>query len=128
MNPLEATWFEVVTDAFNAEQWYQSFHVTTVTFIFLLGEIRGDIFHLNTRMRKAVAPERCLALSLYYLASTAEYRIVAHLFHVSTSVACRNIKAVCEAIDRRFFIPIKFLQGADLINQVFPRFFWTQRR
>ena len=22
MNPLEAAWFEVVTDAFNAKQWY----------------------------------------------------------------------------------------------------------
>ena len=101
-----------------------------MTFSFLLGEIRGDLFHLNTRMRKAVAPERRrrLALSLYYLASTAKYRTVANLFDVSTSVACISIKAVCEAIDRRFFIAIKFLQGAELINQGFPRFLWTQRR
>ena len=49
---------------------------------------------------------------------------MAHLFDVSTSVACISIKAVCEAIDRRFFIAIKFLHAADLVNQVFPRFFF----
>lgn len=48
---------------------------------------------------------------------------MAHLFDVSTFVACISIKDVYEAIDRRLFIAITFLQGADLINQVFPRIF-----
>ena len=92
MNPREATWFEMVTDTFNDKQWYQNFRVTKVTFTFLLDEIRGDISRQNTTMRKAVPPERRLALTLYYLASTAEYRTVAHLFGVSTSFVCIALK------------------------------------
>ena len=30
MNPREATWFEMITDTFNDEQWYQNFRVTKV--------------------------------------------------------------------------------------------------
>ena len=45
-------------------------------------------------MRQAISARRRLAIVLYYLSSTAEYRTIANLFGVSTSFVCSCIKEV----------------------------------
>ena len=55
-------------------------------------------------MRKAVPARKKLAMILYYLASTSEYRTIANLFGVSKAFLCNSIKDVSCAI-------IKSLQG-----------------
>lgn len=72
-------WFEMVMAAYNENQWYENFRVTKTTFMFTLDEIRVDITRQDTVMSNAISAERRLALSLYYLASTAEFRTIAHL-------------------------------------------------
>ena len=59
-------------------------------------------------MRKEVTPNRRLAITLYYLASTSEYRTIANLFGVSTTIVCTCIKDVCEAITRRMASVISY--------------------
>ena len=39
-------------------------------------------------MRKAAMPNRRLAIALYYLATTAEYRTTGYLFGVSVAFVC----------------------------------------
>lgn len=78
-------------------------------------EIRDDITRQDTVMRKAISAERRLALTLYYLASTAEYRTLAHLFDVSNSFVCNCIKDVCDAVNRLSQM-IDFPQGRTLFK------------
>ena len=111
-------WYDLVTVVFSDEQWYQNFRVTKATFRFVLEEIREQVCRRDTTMRKSVPAERRLALTLYYLASTAEYRTIAHLFGVSTSFVCICIKDVCEAINKRLSRVIKFQHGEELVQVI----------
>jgi len=77
---------------------FSNFRVTRGTFTCILHEIGDEISQQNTPMRKAVKPNRQLAIALYYLASTAKYRTVGNLFGVSVAFACACIREVCEAI------------------------------
>ena len=113
-----AIWYDVVTVVFSDEQWYNNFRVTRATFTFILEEIREQVSRRDTTMRKSIPAERRLALTLYYMASTAEYRTIAHLFGVSTSFVCICIKDVCEAINERLSKVIKFPQGEELVQVI----------
>ena len=106
----------MVTLSFDEKQWYDDFRVTKATFTYLLNVMSGDISRQDTTMGKAISADRRLALTLYYLASTAEYRTIAHLFGVSTPFVCMCIKDVCKAINRRFARVISFPQGDDLVQ------------
>ena len=67
-------------------------------------------------MRKAISTEIRLALSLYYLASTAELRAIAHLFGVSTSFVRICVKEVSEAVNQKLSGIIIFPQHDDLVQ------------
>ena len=83
MHPHSFAWFDMVEASFPDELWYSNFRVTSGTFTYILHEIYDDISRQDTPMRKAVTPNRRLAIFLYYLASTAEYRTIANVFGVS---------------------------------------------
>ena len=53
-------------------------------FEYILQEISKDITHQDTPMREADTPNRRLAITLYYLASTSKYRTTANVFGVTT--------------------------------------------
>ena len=104
MNPKSDDWFTMVDSTFTQEQWYENFRVTKNTFTFILSEIEHDIARHDTPMWKAVPARKKLAMILYCLASTSEYRTIASLFGVSKAFLCNSIKDVSCAI-------IKSLQG-----------------
>ena len=53
-------------------------------FEYIEQEISEDITRQDTPMREADTPNRRLAITLYYLASTSEYRTTANAFGVTT--------------------------------------------
>lgn len=114
MRPHSLAWFDMVEELFTEEQWYSNFRVTKGTFTYILQEIQGYISRQDTLMRRAVTAERRLALTLYFLASTAEYRTIANLFGVSVSFVCNVIKQVCGAIYNRMSSAISFPSGENL--------------
>ena len=118
MHPRSQVWFEMVDDAYNDELWYANFRVTKGTFEFILSKIEQDIVHHNTRLREAVSAKRRLAVTLYYLASTAEYRTIGNLFGVSRSFVCQCIQEVCRAIAKTFPTVISFPKADDLLKVI----------
>jgi len=91
MYPRSLAWFEMV-DLKTSE-----LILAKGTFIRnILNEIVDDLTYKDTTMRKAVSAKCRLALTMYYLASTAEYRTIANLFGVSTAFVCICIKKVCD--------------------------------
>ena len=67
-------------------------------------------------MRKAISAEPRLVLTLYYVASTAEFRTIAHLFGVSTSFVCICVKEVSEAVNQKLSGIKNFPQDDDLVK------------
>ena len=111
-------WFDMVEESFTAEQWYENFRIRKETFLFILNKISEDITRQDTSMRKAISARRRLAITLYYLASTSEYRTIANLFGVSVSFVCNCVKEVCEAIRRYFSNVIRFPTGVELMQVI----------
>ena len=118
MHPHSFAWFDMVEASFPDELWYSNFRVTRGTFAYILHEICDDISRQDTPMRKAVTPNRRLAITLYYLASTAEYRTIANLFGVSVAFVSTCIKEVCEAISNKMASAISFPSGDNLLKVI----------
>jgi hypothetical protein len=103
----------MVDDTYNDKLWY-----TKETFTFILRKVEPEIAHENTHLREAVSAKRRLAVTLYYLASTAEYRTIGNLFGISRSFVCQCIKEVCHAIAKQFPNAISFPKGDDLLRVI----------
>ena len=88
----------------------------TKTFEFILDKIQREISRKITPMRDPVTAKRRLALTLYYLSSTAEYRTVANLFGVPRSFVCQCVREVSLAIIKHFPKVITFPKGDDLLE------------
>jgi len=101
-HPLDSfTWFDMVGASFPDELWYSNLRVTRGTFPYILREIGDETSRQDIPMRKAVTPNRRLAIALYHQAPTADYRTIGKLFGVSVAFVCTCIKEVCEAIRNR---------------------------
>lgn len=64
-------------------------------------ELCGMVKHLekaDTNYRKAIPIEKRVAIALYALGSSAEYRTIGNLFGVSNSSVCRIVKEFCVAV------------------------------
>ena len=88
MRPNSDDWFILADSTFKREQWYENFRDTRDTSTIILNEIEHDIAKQDTPMRKAVPTRKKLAMTLYYFASTAEFRTIANLFGVSRAFLC----------------------------------------
>ena len=78
-------WEDVVCGSFSSEQWLENFRMSRSTFQYLCDELRSMTEREDTRLRKAVPTEKRVALTLWFFATGADYRTIAHLFGVSKS-------------------------------------------
>ena len=91
-------WEYVVKSTFTPEDWLQNFRMSQCTFMYLCDEVRSSIEKSDTDMRRAVPTDMRVALTLWFLATGADYRTISHLFGVSKSTVCLVSKDVCSAI------------------------------
>ena len=80
-----SVWFDMVERTFTDKEWYDNFRVSKETFEYIVFEIENEIARKDTRIRKAIPSRKRVAIALYYLGSTAEYRTIANLFGVFSS-------------------------------------------
>jgi hypothetical protein len=76
-------WFLLEDKFYTDVQWYENFRVTKQTFDFVVNVIENDIKRKTTILRKPVSVQKSVAVTFYFLSSTAEYRTIANLFGVS---------------------------------------------
>ena len=72
--------------------------MSQATFVYVCDEIRSIIEKEDTVMRKSIPVEQRVALTLWFLATNADYRTIGHLFGVSKPTVCVVTKEVCAAI------------------------------
>ena len=78
-------WEDVVCGSFTSEQWLENFRMSRSTFQYLCDKVRSMIEREDTRLRKAVPTDKRVAITLWFFATGADYRTIAHLFGVSKS-------------------------------------------
>ena len=83
---------------FTQNDWIENFHMSQCTFSYLCDELRSSIEKNETEMRKAIPTDVCVALTLWFLATGADYRTIGHLFGVSKSTVCLVSKEVSSAV------------------------------
>ena len=83
------------------KQWYGNFHLSKGTVLYIVNEVEDDITHTDSKLWKAFPAFQRVALTIYFMASTAEYRSETNLFEVSRSFVSLCAKEVCQAIVRR---------------------------
>ena len=93
--------------------------MSKATFGTLCEALRQQTEKQDTTFRRCIPLEKRIAIVLFTLATTAEYRTVANLFGVSKSSVCLIVKEVCASItgvlSKRF---IRIPQGADMYNNM----------
>ena len=83
MLPRSSNWWEgIVLNNFGQHDWMQNFRMSKESFHYLCDQLRGVLEKQTTRLRKPLTVEQRVAITLWILATTSEYRTVAHLFDV----------------------------------------------
>lgn len=118
VRPSNQAWFDMADTQFDEQQWYENFRVTRDTFQFILNGIGREITRRNTPMRIAISARRRLAIVLYYLSSTAEYRTIANLFGVSISFVCSCIKEVSAVIVQKMKTMFITIPKGEEVNEI----------
>ena len=67
-------------------------------FDYLCNKLKTVLFRQNTHLRKAISVEQRVAITLWCLATTCEYRTIAHLFGIGRSTLCGIVHETCDAI------------------------------
>lgn len=111
--------WEYINQTFTEEDWIENYRVSRNTFLYLCNELRPTIQRQNTRMRQAIKVEHRVAITLWCLATCAEYRSIGHLFGVARSTVCVIVHNTCSAIvDVLLSRYIQFPIGAHLGNVI----------
>ncbi|XP_069384517.1 uncharacterized protein [Paralichthys olivaceus] len=90
-------------EAFDDEEWKAQFRVSRSTFDFLLELIGPAIKRRKTNYRVPIEPGRRLAITLWWLARSGEYRSIADMFGVGIATVCNIVRQVACAIVERLF-------------------------
>ena len=78
--PRSSNWWEdIVLNNFNDHDWMQNFRMSKQSFQYLCDQLKGVLEKQTTRLRKPLAVEQRVAITVWILATTSEYRTVTHL-------------------------------------------------
>ena len=95
------------------------------SFYYLCDQLKHLLEKQTMKLRKPLSVEQRVAIILWVLATTVEYRTVAHLFGVARSTVCVVVHETCEAIVSRL-LPVYILfptseQLADVVKGLPPQ-------
>ena len=83
---------------FTDYDWLENFRMSRATFQYLCTQLRPAIERRDTRLRRAITVEHRVAITLWCLATPAEYRTIAHLFGIARSTVCEITHETVDAI------------------------------
>jgi hypothetical protein len=80
-----------VLETYNDQQWLYNF-------VNLCRELEPHLKPNESFVRAHVDVKKQVAIAIYLLGSSAEYRTIENLFGVSTSTVCKVVHMVCDAM------------------------------
>ncbi len=96
--PRSSEWFNMAITTFSDKEWRDNFRLSKETFTYIVSMVGDAVSRKDTKLCKAISSQKRVAITLYFIGSTAEYRTIANLFGVSTCFVCKCIKDVSKAI------------------------------
>nr|CAB3251812.1 putative nuclease HARBI1 [Phallusia mammillata] len=109
MYPRTGNYWEGDVSQYNNAQWIQNFRMTKENFMELLAIIHDDIKPEDITVREPIPVDKRMGIAVFKLASSAEYRTVAHNFGVSKASVYNCLKrfclAICKRLDMFIFMP-----------------------
>ena len=120
LNDRSSRWWDyVVMETFSSHDWIQNFWMSKETFLYLCNQLQPRILYKDTALRKAISVERRVAITLWCMATAAEYRTIGHLFGVARCTVCVIVHETINAIvDVLLSTYIRFPCGEALVNAV----------
>lgn len=88
-------WDSFVMEIWDDERWVQNFRMGRSTLFDLVETLRPRIERQRTTMRKPVATEKRVAMTVWWLANVVCYRVVGHRFGVGLSTVAEIVVEVC---------------------------------
>lgn len=108
-------WKRIVNVHYSPQEWLESFRMSKVSFSELCNKLRNELKPKPQylELRESLSVEKQIAVALYKLASTAEYRVVGNVMgiHKSTVKMCLyrvfNLRNSRDSTKKNFFLSEK---------------------
>lgn len=94
---------------FSCLDWIENFRVSRETFFYMCEKLRPIIQRQDTHLLRAIALEHRLAITLWCVATCAEYHAIGHCL-VARCTTCVIVHDTCHAIVRIFLSTSNFKQ------------------
>ena len=112
-------WEYIINRTFSDKDWYENFRIRRHTFKYLCEKLRPHIEKETTRLRYPISVELRVAVTLWFLATSTDYRTLSHLFGISKASVCMIVREVCRAIVENLTKQyIKIPNGNELRNMI----------
>ena len=91
-------WTDIVKGTLCDDQWVENFRMTKATFEILRDDLRPSFPDQARSLREPLQLDHRVAIAVYWMASSAEYRTIANPFGVGKSTVHKCIHNVCTAM------------------------------
>ena len=115
-------WTDIVKGTFSDDQWMENFRLTKATFEILCDDLRPSFPDLARSVREPLQLDHRVAIAVYWMASSSEYRTIANLFGVGKSTVHKCIHDVCTAMAENILDKCVKFPADDDLQQVIDGF------
>ena len=113
-------WPDIVKGTLSDDQWMENFRMTKATFEILCDDLRPSFPDQARSIREPLQLDHRVAIAVYWMASSTEYRTIANLFGVGKSTVHKCIHDVCTAMAENILDKyVKFPAGDDLQHVIY---------
>ena len=109
----------MVIETFDENDFMQNFQMNKNTFLYVYEQLRPELLHCDTSMRKSISVRTRVAVTLWFLATPSEYRTISHLFGIGRSTVCciihETVRAILKVLLKKY---ISFPLGDQLQNVI----------
>lgn len=93
-------WKRIVNIHYTPKEWLESFRMSKVSFLDLCNKLRNELKPQYLKSREPLSVEKQVAVALYKLASTAEYRVIGNTMGIHKSTVKKCLYRVVKAINK----------------------------
>ena len=111
-------WVQVVHGVYGEEWWYDNLRMSKDTFDALCSELRPYVQRKDTKFRQAITVEGRVAVTIWRLATNAEYRTISQLFGIGRSTVGEIVLDTCGAIADHLFKKYVCFPQSDRLREV----------
>uniref|UniRef100_A0A3P9JKL0 DDE Tnp4 domain-containing protein n=1 Tax=Oryzias latipes TaxID=8090 RepID=A0A3P9JKL0_ORYLA len=115
MHQRTQDWWDRVVGTWDQELWVGNFRMRQETFEMLSVRLSPMLSYEDTTFRQAISVQKRVGVGLWWLATGAGYRTLAHLFGISDASVCLIVREFCHAVRHEMMREyIKLPEGEEL--------------